>query len=105
MIMNGAPPFDPESEHALFGISVAAELTGVTPQALRGYEDKGLISPYRTDGGTRRYSGADLDTVQHITTLLAAGVNLAGIAYVLQARAENRRLRDELDELRHALPR
>lgn len=99
------PPFDPDSEHALFGISVAAELTGVTPQALRGYEDKGLIAPYRTDGGTRRYSGVDLDTVGRITTLLAAGVNLAGIAHVLEAQAENRRLRDELDQLRDAPPR
>ena len=49
-----------DPDHALYGISVAAELTGVNPQMLRAYETKGLIRPYRTDGGTRRYSGRDL---------------------------------------------
>ena len=87
-------------DRGLFGISVAAELTGVSAQALRGYEDKGLIAPYRTDGGTRRYSRNDLDRVEQITTLLAAGVNLAGIAHILDLQAETMRLRDELDDLR-----
>ena len=63
----------------LYGISVAAELTGVNAPMLRAYESKGLIEPFRTDGGTRRYSEADLDAVNRITTLLAAGLNLAGV--------------------------
>jgi MerR family transcriptional regulator, heat shock protein HspR len=88
-------------DRALYGISVAAELTGVNPQMLRTYEAKGLLEPQRTDGGTRRYSGADLATVDRITTLLAAGLNLAGIDHVLQLEAENRRLHTELDALRH----
>ena len=83
-------------DRGLFGISVAAELTGVSAQALRGYEDKGLIAPGRTDGGTRRYSRNDLERVEQITTLLAAGVNLAGIAHILELQAETRRLRSEL---------
>ena len=35
----------------------AAEVTGVNPQMLRVYEQKGLLEPHRTEGGTRRYSG------------------------------------------------
>jgi MerR family transcriptional regulator/heat shock protein HspR len=94
-------------DRALYGISVAAELTGVNPQMLRTYEAKGLLEPQRTDGGTRRYSGADLAMVNRITTLLAAGLNLAGIEHVLQLEAENRRLHAELDALhqrRHQQP-
>jgi MerR family transcriptional regulator/heat shock protein HspR len=87
------------SERGLYGISVAAELTGVNPQSLRIYEAKGLLEPQRTEGGTRRYSDNDLARVDQITTLLAAGVNLAGIAVVLELREETRRLQAELDRL------
>jgi MerR family transcriptional regulator/heat shock protein HspR len=88
------------AERALFSISVTSELTEVNPQMLRVYEQKGLLAPYRTQGGTRRYSGQDLDRIREITTLLAAGLNLAGIEHVLQLRSENHRLQDELERLR-----
>ncbi len=87
-------------DKALYGISVAAELTGVNPQMLRSYEAKGLLLPYRTQGGTRRYSGHDLDRIHQISTLLSAGLNLTGIARVLQLEAETSRLQNEIDTLR-----
>lgn len=87
-------------EQALYGISVASELTGVNPQMLRAYEARGLLQPYRTDGGTRRYSGHDLARVERITTLLAAGLNLAGVEHVLDLEAETRRLRSEIAALK-----
>ena len=67
---------------------------------MRVYEQKGLLTPHRTRGGTRRYSGNDVDTIAEITTLLAAGLNLAGVDHVLQLRSETRRLQDELDRIR-----
>ena len=85
---------------ALFSISVAAEVTGVNPQMLRVYEQKGLLEPHRTEGGTRRYSGHELDRIGEITTLLAAGLNLAGVEHVFRLRAENVRLQREVDRLR-----
>jgi len=85
---------------ALYGISVAAELTGVNPQMLRTYEAKGLVEPHRTEGGTRRYSGNDLERIGQITTLLDEGLNLAGIAHVLALQAETHRLRAEIQRLR-----
>jgi MerR family transcriptional regulator/heat shock protein HspR len=88
------------ADRALFSISVAAEVTGVNPQMLRVYEQKGLLEPHRTRGGTRRYSGQELDRIGEITTLLAAGLNLAGVEHVLRLRAENYRLRGEVDRLR-----
>jgi DNA-binding transcriptional MerR regulator len=87
----------------VYGIAVAAELTGVNPPMLRAYESKGLLQPARTAGGTRRYSRADLDQVKRITTLLASGLNLAGVAQVLELEAETARLRTEIEALRAQL--
>ncbi len=88
------------ADRALFSISVAAEVTGVNPQMLRVYEQKGLLEPYRTQGGTRRYSGHELDRIGEITTLLSAGLNLAGVEHVFRLRAANHRLQREVDRLR-----
>jgi DNA-binding transcriptional MerR regulator len=86
----------------VYGISVAAELTGANPQMLRAYETRGLLEPHRTAGGTRRYSNHDLDLLRRITALLSDGLNLAGIEQVLLLEAENRGLRAELATLRSA---
>lgn len=96
---------DLRPDRPLYGISVAAELTGVDPQMLRAYEAKGLIGPYRTEGGTRRYSGNDLDCVNQITTLLATGLNLEGVEQVMALQAETRRLQAEIQRLRGRLSR
>ena len=87
-------------ERALYGISVAAELTGVNPQMLRVYEGRGLVEPQRTEGGTRRYSGNDIERINRITALLTSGLNLAGIEHVFVLEDETDRLRDEIDGLR-----
>ncbi len=78
---------------AVFAISVAAEMAAMEVQNLRVYERRGLITPARTDGGTRLYSEADIERLEHIRDLLAEGLNLAGIARVLALEAEVRRLR------------
>jgi len=73
-----------DSTRGVYGITTAAELAGSDPQSLRLYERRGLLEPARTEGGTRRYSPDDLERVQHIRELLDAGLNLAGIALVLE---------------------
>ncbi len=83
----------PAAERGVYGISVAAELVGMGVQNLRLYEARGLLEPERTDGGTRRYSANDLDRLRHISDLLDAGLNLAGIAMVLDLEAANEALR------------
>lgn len=80
----------------VYAISVAAELVGMGQQNLRLYERKGLLEPGRTLGGTRLYSEHDLATLRRISTLLQAGLNLAGIRAVLELEAANRRLEREL---------
>jgi MerR family transcriptional regulator/heat shock protein HspR len=86
-----------DASRGIYGISVAAELVGTAPQNLRAYERHGLVDPERTEGGTRRYSPDDLDRLRRIGELLAAGLNLAGIAAVLDLEAANKRLRGQLD--------
>jgi MerR family transcriptional regulator/heat shock protein HspR len=93
------------SSQPLYGISVAAEISGVNAPMLRAYESKGLIQPFRTEGGTRRYSEDDLASVNRITTLLAAGLNLAGIQEVLRLEGETRALRAEVHGLKEKLAR
>lgn len=85
----------PDSDRGVYGITVAAELVGMGAQNLRLYEARGLLEPERTHGGTRRYSADDLDRLRRIGDLLEAGLNLAGIAMVLNLEAQNTELRAE----------
>ena len=85
----------PDPTRGVYGISVAAELVGMGVQMLRLYEARGLLEPERTDGGTRRYSANDLDRLRRISELLEDGLNLAGIAMVLDLQDENSQLRAE----------
>ena len=85
---------------AVFVISVAAELSGMHPQTLRIYERKGLIDPYRTPGGTRRYSQRDIERLTLIQTLTSRGLNLEGVKQVLDLQSEVQFLRSEVAELR-----
>lgn len=92
-------------EHAVYVISVAAELAGMHPQTLRIYERRGLVNPARTPGGNRRYSDADIDQLRRVAELTAEGLNLEGIRRVLALEMENARLRAELDEARREAAR
>lgn len=92
-----------ESRDAVYIISVAADLAGVHPQTLRIYERRGLLHPYRTAGGTRRYSAADLERLGLIQELTADGINLEGVKRILEMREEIRRLEKQVTRLRRLL--
>jgi MerR family transcriptional regulator, heat shock protein HspR len=96
--MAGAGQREPDAARGVYGISVAAELVGTGVQNLRAYEARGLLEPERTEGGTRRYSANDLERLRRIGDLLEAGVNLAGIAMVMDLQDENTQLRAEKEE-------
>ena len=86
--------------HAVYVISVAAEIAGVHPQTLRIYERRGLLQPARTSGGNRRYSNADIRRLQRIAELANTGMNLEGIRQVFELESEVIRLRHEVEQLR-----
>ena len=94
-------PSDPlgRSARGVYGISVASELSGIDAQTLRLYERRGLLTPVRTDGGTRRYSDDDLDRLARISELVAQGINIAGIAQILHLEHRNSALESDNSDL------
>jgi MerR family transcriptional regulator/heat shock protein HspR len=93
------------TQRAVFVISVAAELAGMHPQTLRIYERRGLIDPYRTPGGTRRYSQDDIDRLALIQELTEQGLNLAGVQKVMDLQHQIARLEGKVEALREELDR
>jgi MerR family transcriptional regulator, heat shock protein HspR len=85
-VKKGGPP---APGRGVYGVSVAAELSGISEQSLRLYERRGLLTPARSPGGTRRYSADDLARLQRIRELVDAGVNIAGIARILALEGRN----------------
>lgn len=83
----------------LYTIGVAAELAGVHPQTLRAYEQKGLVTPKRTSGGTRMYSLADLDRLSLIGKLTEEGINLAGVTRILDLQSRLTEAQDQMEDL------
>ena len=87
----------------LYMISVAAELTGMHPQTLRVYEQKGLVNPGRSRGNTRLYSRADIDRLNLVAKLTDEGINLAGVVRILDMQERAQEREREIDELRARL--
>ncbi|MGW5399624.1 MerR family transcriptional regulator [Streptomyces sp. NPDC003952] len=56
-------------------IGELAKATGVSPRALRYYEDHGLIVAERSPSGQRRYTQDAVDRVRWIQALYGAGLN------------------------------
>jgi MerR family transcriptional regulator, heat shock protein HspR len=96
----GDPGATPTPAHGVYGISVAAELSGVPVQSMRLYERYGLLKPARSDGGTRRYSADDLARLRRISELVETGINLAGVARILELEDDNAALAETNSDLR-----
>ena len=91
---------DEGKDKPLYMISVAAELTGMHPQTLRVYEQKGLVTPGRSRGNTRLYSQGDIERLNLISKLTDEGINLAGVVRILDMRERQLEREREIDELR-----
>jgi len=104
-------PYELSDDMPVYVISVAANLSGMHPQTLRGYERVGLVTPRRTVGGGRRYSMRDILTLREIQRLSQEEkINLEGIKRILdlereleQARLMAAQLHAELSMLRNEL--
>ncbi len=81
----------------VYGIAVAAQLVELPEATLRLFESKGLLTPFRSEGGTRRYSDDDIERLRRAAQLRDDGVNIVGIARVLDLQDENASLREALD--------
>jgi len=94
---------------AVYVISVFAEISGVHPQTLRNYERTGLLNPQRTEGGSRRFSDADLADIRRIQELTNAGINLEGVKRIMvleaQIAAMEAKHQTELEAVRRSMRR
>jgi MerR family transcriptional regulator/heat shock protein HspR len=89
-----------DSDRGVFMISVAAELAEMHPQTLRMYEQRGLIAPKRSAGGTRLYSQADVERLRRIQQMTAElGMNLAGVEKVLELEERLERTNRRVEQL------
>ena len=92
-----------EESNAIYFISVASSLSGIHQQTIRTYENKGLIKPYRTGGGTRRYSQQDIDKLIQIQELSQRGINLDGIKIIYEMKDKIENLQAKLIALENEI--
>jgi MerR family transcriptional regulator, repressor of the yfmOP operon len=94
----------------------AAERLGVTPRTLKYYEERGLVTPSRSEGRYRLYDEQDLERFGRILRLRSLGFSLNGIVEMLKRPLESveggrrrysmdslQQIRDGLAEQVHAL--
>src|SRR5436309_10156917 len=93
-------PFGADEDTPMFVISVAAQLSGLHAQTLRGYDRMGLVTPGRTPGGGRRYSARDIAVLREVQRLSQEeGVNLAGVKRIIDLENQVDALRARIAEL------
>lgn len=100
----------PRGDEPLYTISIAARLvrrdqpheTPIHPQTLRMYEREGLVQPQRV-GKNRLYSDRDIERVRRIQSYTKIGVNLQGVAMILDLLERMEQMQFEMEELRKAL--
>jgi MerR family transcriptional regulator, repressor of the yfmOP operon len=68
----------------LLTIRDAADRLDVTPRTLKYYEERGLVTPSRSEGRYRLYSEADLEKFARILRLRSIGFSLQGITEILK---------------------
>jgi MerR family transcriptional regulator, heat shock protein HspR len=85
-----------------YTISVVAEQYGVHQQTLRLYEREGLITPSRSEKGTRYYTEEDIERLELILNLTRdLGVNLAGVSIILNMRERMNQMQRDFESFLH----
>ena len=97
-------PIDDENL-PLFTVGQVSVMLEVQQAFLRRLDQKGVVSPSRSEGKQRRYTRREVTVVQYVVQLADQGVSLAGIRRILQLEAEVRQLELECAALRAQLRR
>lgn len=98
----------PKDLPTLLTVRDAAERLGVTPRTLKYYEERGLVSPTRSEGRYRLYDEEDLKRFGRILRLRSLGFSLHGITEMLKRPLEpveggHRYSTDSLQQIRDAI--
>ncbi|WP_077618341.1 MerR family transcriptional regulator [Bacillus sinesaloumensis] len=86
----------PYKEKKVISIGTVTELTGLTERKIRYYEERGLISPKRTERGTRKYSFSDIETLMNIADKREEGVQTKEIKKDMDNEKKMANIRDDL---------
>ena len=86
-------------------MSQAAELLGVQPAFLRSLDGSGVLEPYRSAGGHRRYSRHQLALAARLRELLDAGHSLISAEAIVGLQDELASARADADRLRNTATR
>lgn len=69
-------------------IGVVSELTGLSERQIRYYEDRKLVFPERSKGGTRKYSFSDVDQLFHIANQMEDGLQTFEIRKIQEKQSK-----------------
>ena len=88
-----------ETTHLDYPLRAAARLTGLSPELLRAWEQRyGAVAPVRSEGGSRRYTAADIERLRLLKAAVDAGHRIGKVA-----RLDDDALRERVDAA-HAEP-
>ena len=76
-------------------IGQASSFTGLSPQTLRTYFDKGLLTGYTTSGGTRMFNYSSLQTLS--TNICNAPKENVKQEYIIYVRVSSKKQQDDLE--------
>jgi DNA-binding transcriptional MerR regulator len=76
-------------EKKVITIGTVSELTGLSERQIRYYEERKLISPERTKGGTRKYSFDDVEKLVLISEKMDKGMG------TFEIRKEDKKAKQE----------
>lgn len=91
------------TEKKVITIGIVSELTGLSDRQIRYYEERKLIFPARTSGGTRKYSFNDVDKLMDIANKMEDGLQTFEIRRLEkenakhEAEARNQMIRGQLN--------
>ncbi|SFJ25402.1 MerR family transcriptional regulator [Thermoflavimicrobium dichotomicum] len=82
-------------DQKVIGIGTVSELTGLSLRQIRYYEERKLIFPARTEGGTRKYSFSDVEKLIDIANKMEDGLQTSEIKKI-EKRIKDRKVRDQM---------
>ncbi len=75
-----------DGKHITYRIGEIAGRLGLSPRSIRYYEELGLISPARSDGGFRIYTDHDLNIIRMVLRFKDLGMTLEEIRTLVGPR-------------------
>ncbi len=77
-------------------IGIVSELTGLSERQIRYYEERKLIHPERSKGGTRKFSFADVERLVDIANKMEDGMQTFEIRKMEQKKLREKELRERM---------